>query len=92
MLPLFLDQEVVQQAQVALTCPATMDRIASYKDKPWSLKRFRSSLRQSFGFTDYRISRIPEYEIQRCGLDDAAPNSAEVARLRGNILWWAWRK
>ena len=53
-LPLFLDQEVVQQAQVALTCPATMDRIASYKDKPWSLKRFRSSLRQSFGFTDYR--------------------------------------
>ncbi|GAB09847.1 arabinosyltransferase AftB [Gordonia araii NBRC 100433] len=67
-LPLFLDQEVVQQAQVALTCPATMDRIASYKDEPWTVKRFRSSLRQSLGFTSYRMSRIPEYEIQRCGL------------------------
>ncbi|MFT4201346.1 hypothetical protein [Gordonia sp. (in: high G+C Gram-positive bacteria)] len=68
LLPIFMDEEVVQQAQVALTCPATMDRIASYKDKPFTLKRFRSSLRQSFGFTDYRMSRIPEYEIQRCGL------------------------
>jgi len=67
-LPLFLDQEVVRQAQVALTCPQTMDRIASYKAQPWSFQRFRSSLRQSFGFTKYRMSRIPEYEIQRCGL------------------------
>lgn len=67
-LPLFLDQEVVRQAQVALTCPDTMDRIASYKAQPWSFQRFRSSLRQSFGFTKYRMSRIPEYEIQRCGL------------------------
>ncbi|GED96326.1 hypothetical protein nbrc107697_03650 [Gordonia crocea] len=67
-LPLFLDQEVVQQAQVALTCPQTMDRIASYKAQPWTFKRFQSSLRQSFDFTGYRISRIPEYEIQRCGL------------------------
>ena len=67
-LPLFLDQEVVRQAQVALTCPQTMDRIASYKAQPWSFQRFRSSLRQSFSFTKYRMSRIPEYEIQRCGL------------------------
>ncbi|WP_301546815.1 hypothetical protein [Gordonia sp. X0973] len=67
-LPLFLSQDKVQQAQVALTCPATRDRIASYKEKPFTLKRFKSSLRQSFGFTDYRISRIPEYEIERCGL------------------------
>ncbi len=72
-LPLFLDQEVVQQAQVALTCPATKDRIASYKTQPWTLQRFRSSLRQSFGFTSYRISRIPEYEIERCGLRMPAP-------------------
>ena len=63
-----MGQEVVRQAQVALTCPDTMDRIASYKAQPWSFQRFRSSLRQSFGFTKYRMSRIPEYEIQRCGL------------------------
>ncbi|MFT3901390.1 MAG: hypothetical protein QM728_14245 [Gordonia sp. (in: high G+C Gram-positive bacteria)] len=68
LLPSFMDEEVVQQAQVALTCPATMDRIASYKDKPFTIKRFRSSLRQAFGFTKYRMSRVPEYEIQRCGL------------------------
>ncbi|GAB22601.1 MAG TPA: hypothetical protein DIW80_05765 [Gordonia polyisoprenivorans] len=66
-LPGFLDEDVVRQAQVALTCPATRDRIASY-EAPWTWQRFKSNLIQSFTFTDYRIDRNPEYEIQHCGL------------------------
>ncbi|RPA59507.1 hypothetical protein EF294_13620 [Gordonia oryzae] len=66
-LPGFLDEDVVRQAQVALTCPATRDRIASY-EAPWTWKRFKSNLIQSFTFTDYRIDRNPEYEIAHCGL------------------------
>ncbi|GAB18799.1 arabinosyltransferase AftB [Gordonia effusa NBRC 100432] len=67
-LPGYLDEDVVRQAKVALTCPDTEDRIASYKAEPWTLHRFKSSLKQAFGFTSYRIQRNPEYEIQRCGL------------------------
>ncbi|MGC5247034.1 flagellar motor control protein ZomB [Gordonia sp. DT219] len=66
-LPGFLDEDVVRQAQVALTCRATQDRIASY-EAPWTWQRFKSNLAQSFTFTDYRIDRNPEYEIARCGL------------------------
>jgi arabinofuranosyltransferase len=66
-LPGYLDEDVVRQAQVALTCPATQDRFASFEE-PWSWSRFKRNLVQSFGFTDYRINRNPEYEIQRCGL------------------------
>ncbi len=67
-LPGFLDEDTVRQAQVALSCPATQDRLASYKQLPWTFARFKSSLKQSFGFSTYRIQRNPEYEIQRCGL------------------------
>ncbi|NMO02983.1 hypothetical protein HH308_17360 [Gordonia sp. TBRC 11910] len=67
-LPSYLDEDTVRQAQVALTCRQTQDRLASYKAEPWTLARFKSSLKQSFGFTSYRIQRNPEYEIERCGL------------------------
>lgn len=66
-LPGYLDEDEVRQAQVALTCPATRDRIASYEGV-WSWQRFKSNLVQSFTFNDYRIDRNPEYEIQHCGL------------------------
>lgn len=66
-LPGFLDEDVVAQAREALTCSQTVDRIESYKGT-WSFARFKSNLSESFGFTDYRIQRNPEYELQRCGL------------------------
>lgn len=66
-LPGFLDEDVVAQAREALTCSQTVDRIESYKGT-WSFARFESNLSESFGFTDYRIQRNPEYELQRCGL------------------------
>ncbi|NDK92425.1 glycosyltransferase family 39 protein [Gordonia desulfuricans] len=66
-LPGFLDEDTVRQAQVALTCPDTRDRFASFEGT-WTWQRFKSNLKQSFGFNNYRIERNPEYEIQRCGL------------------------
>ncbi|GAA3707334.1 flagellar motor control protein ZomB [Gordonia hankookensis] len=67
-LPGYLDEDVVRQAEVALTCPETKDRFESYEG-PWTFARFKSNLKESFKFTDYRIERDPEYEIQRCGLE-----------------------
>ncbi len=66
-LPNFLDEDMVAQAKEALTCSQTVDRIESYKDT-WSFARFKKNLSASFGFSDYRIQRNPEYELQRCGL------------------------
>lgn len=66
-LPAYLDEDLVRQAQVALTCPATQDRFDSY-DSAWTYARFKSNLKKSFTFSDYRIQREPEYEILRCGL------------------------
>ncbi|MGW0453080.1 flagellar motor control protein ZomB [Gordonia sputi] len=66
-LPGFLDEDMVAQAKEALTCSQTVDRIESYKDT-WSFARFKKNLSASFGFSDYRIQRNPEYELQRCGL------------------------
>ncbi|GAA1482330.1 hypothetical protein GCM10009624_27700 [Gordonia sinesedis] len=66
-LPNYLDEDLVRQAQVALTCPETKARFASFEG-PWTFARFKSNLAQAVDFSDYRIAREPEYEIQRCGL------------------------
>lgn len=66
-LPGYIESLDVRRANVALTCPDTQARFASYKDT-WSFARFRHNLRQSFDFNGYRIVRQPEYEILRCGL------------------------
>ncbi len=59
-------------ARVALTCPQTQDLLASYRsDLTWA--RFKQNLRRSFEFADYRIDRVPAYEIQRCGLEVPQP-------------------
>lgn len=65
--PRWAAQEV-REAEVALTCPDTQARFASYKDG-WSFARFRHNLRQAFEFNSYRITRQPQYEILRCGLE-----------------------
>ncbi|KQS00824.1 hypothetical protein ASG12_00705 [Williamsia sp. Leaf354] len=71
-LPLYLDQDWVRQAKEALTCKPTQDLIASY-EAPMNLTRFRRNLVQSFDFTDYRIDRVPRYELQRCRLPIPPP-------------------
>ncbi len=52
--------------------PETQDLLASYRsDLTWA--RFKQNLRRSFEFADYRIDRVPAYEIQRCGLEVPQP-------------------
>ncbi|WP_424324564.1 hypothetical protein [Gordonia sp. (in: high G+C Gram-positive bacteria)] len=65
--PGFLGRDDVKMARVALSCPMTQARFASYKDT-WSFARFRHNLRQAAEFNSYRIAREPKYEIERCGL------------------------
>ncbi|PTR22482.1 arabinofuranosyltransferase [Rhodococcus sp. OK519] len=66
-IPPFMDERWVADARTALTCPATQDLLASYRSElTWA--RFKQNLRRSFEFADYRIDRVPAYEIQRCGL------------------------
>ncbi|WP_420881329.1 flagellar motor control protein ZomB [Rhodococcus sp. (in: high G+C Gram-positive bacteria)] len=71
-IPPFMDERWVADARVALTCPATQDLLASYRSElTWP--RFKQNLRRSFEFADYRIDRVPAYEIQRCGLEVPQP-------------------
>lgn len=68
-IPPFMDERWVADARTALTCPATQDLLTSYRSElTWA--RFKQNLRRSFEFADYRIDRVPAYEIQRCGLGD----------------------
>lgn len=69
---LFMDEDWVARAREALKCPATQDRIASYR-APLTFHRWQSNLRQALGFAKYRIDRVPKYEIQRCNLPDPIP-------------------
>nr|WP_253647942.1 flagellar motor control protein ZomB [Williamsia deligens] len=71
-LPLYLDEDWVRQAKEALTCRPTEDLIASYKE-PMSLSRFKRNVLQARTFTDYRIERVPRYELQRCKLPIPPP-------------------
>lgn len=66
-LPAYMSKDQVRLAQVALTCPDTQERFASYRDT-WSFARFKANLSDSVHFNGYRIARQPEYEILRCGL------------------------
>lgn len=68
-IPPFMDERWVADARTALTCPATQDLLASYRSElTWA--RFKQNVRRSFEFADYRIDRVPAYEIQRCGLGE----------------------
>lgn len=76
--PRWIDVNWVNQAEVALTCPATQALIESYSD-PLTLQRRLSNLVNAFSFAEYRINRIPAYEVQRCGL----PMPEEVEKYQG---------
>ncbi|MFT3660508.1 MAG: hypothetical protein QM809_03690 [Gordonia sp. (in: high G+C Gram-positive bacteria)] len=67
-LPAYIEGIDVRRARAALKCPETQKRFISYK-VPWDYGLFRDNLRKSLEFNSYRISRIPEYEILRCGLE-----------------------
>ena len=67
-IPAYLDQDWIAQAEVALKCPAT-DAVLTSVRSPMGPRRFFSNLVHAFQFTQYRIDRVPLYELVRCGLD-----------------------
>ncbi|WP_328389855.1 flagellar motor control protein ZomB [Nocardia sp. NBC_00416] len=71
-LPWYMDEDWVKQAHVAMSCPDTYALMLSYKG-PLTIERFKHNLLHAFDFASYRIDRVPEYEIQRCGLVDPIP-------------------
>ena len=68
-LPPYLDEDWVAMAEEALKCPAT-DAVLNSIREPLTVRRFLSNVLHSFGFTRYRIDRVPEYELARCGLSE----------------------
>lgn len=65
--PAYLDVNWVAQAVAALQCPETKAVLSSVR-APMSLHRFVSNVVHAFEFTQYRIDRVPLYELARCGL------------------------
>ncbi|AWH94402.1 arabinosyltransferase [Dietzia psychralcaliphila] len=76
--PRWIDVNWVNQAEVALQCPATQALIDSYSG-PLTLEKRWSNVVNAFSFAEYRINRIPAYEVQRCGL----PMPEEVEKYQG---------
>ena len=66
--PPYLDEGWIKEAQAALDCPATAEKLKSIRD-PMTLPRFIGNLHRALEFTRYRIDRVPEYDLSRCGLD-----------------------
>lgn len=76
--PRWIDVNWVNQSEVALQCPATQALIESYS-APLTRELRWSNLVNAFSFAEYRINRIPAYEVQRCGL----PMPEEVEKYQG---------
>ncbi|WP_406282517.1 hypothetical protein OH799_25010 [Nocardia sp. NBC_00881] len=71
-MPWYLDEKWVTQARTAMGCPGTQALMISYRD-PLTFERFRHNFRNAVRFAEYRMDRVPKYEIQRCGLVDPFP-------------------
>ncbi|MCW2689416.1 MAG: hypothetical protein JWR37_4306, partial [Mycobacterium sp.] len=67
-IPTYLDKGWIAEAEAALKCPGT-DAVLTSIRSPLGLRRFASNVLHAYEFTSYRIDRVPEYELIRCGLD-----------------------
>jgi arabinofuranosyltransferase len=65
--PQYLDEDWIAQAEAALKCPAT-DAVLTSIRGPMGPRRFLSNVAHAYQFTQYRIDRVPLYELVRCGL------------------------
>lgn len=79
-LPVYLDQDWIAQAEAALKCPETDAMLTSVRGK-MGIRRFLSNLVNSPKFTSYRIDRVPELELARCGLPKPPPKVAPYTGL-----------
>ncbi|WP_372508033.1 flagellar motor control protein ZomB [Mycobacterium barrassiae] len=71
-IPAYLDEDWVAQAEAALECPAT-DAMLNAVRGPMGPRRFFSNLLHAYQLTQYRIDRVPLYELERCGLEVPPP-------------------
>lgn len=67
-IPGYIDEDWIKQAEVALKCPATDAMLNSVRG-PMGPRRFLSNLLHAYQLTQYRIHRVPLYELHRCGLE-----------------------
>ncbi|WP_338893562.1 flagellar motor control protein ZomB [Rhodococcus sovatensis] len=67
-LPWYMDEDWVTEARAALACPDTQELIASYR-APLTKELFVRNVKRSLFYAGYRFDRVPEYELQRCGLE-----------------------
>ena len=74
-IPGYIDEDWVMQAEAALKCPATEAMLTAVRG-PMGPRRFLSNLMHAYQLTQYRIDRVPRYELARCGLEVPAPISA----------------
>ncbi len=74
-IPAYLDEDWVAQAEAALKCPAT-DAMLNAVRGPMGPRRFLSNLLHAYQLTQYRIDRVPLYELERCGLE-VPPSTGE---------------
>jgi arabinofuranosyltransferase len=79
-IPPYLNEDWVAQAEAALACPAT-DAMLNSVRAPMGPRRFLSNLFHASEFTQYRIDRVPRYELERCGLQPPAPKVAPYTGL-----------
>ena len=68
-IPPYLDEGWIKEAEAALKCPATEAALSAIRG-PVTPRRFLSNVLHAYGFTKYRIDRVPAYELIRCGLDE----------------------
>lgn len=67
-IPPYIDEDWVTEAAAALKCPETEAMLNSVRG-PMNVHRFFSNLVNAFSFSQYRIDRVPLYELYRCKLD-----------------------
>lgn len=68
-IPRNFDENWIVLAEAALQCPATESVMSSIRG-PLGPRRFASNVLNSYWYTQYRIDRVPEYELVRCGLEE----------------------
>lgn len=84
LIPGYLDQDWIAQAQVALRCPATAAVLGSVR-APMGPHRFLSNLLHAPAFTRYRIERVPRDELIRCGLAVPDPTRPPYTGMPPNV-------
>ena len=73
-IPEYLDEGWIREAGIALGCPQTVEKLESIR-APMSVPRFIGNLHHALEFTRYRIDRVPQYELVRCGLPQPPPET-----------------